>query len=308
MIENKERINQEHIKIAKEVGLKVVDGEYINIGKKENIFVGVSDDKNPKKGFWWNIDYNGIKDFDTVMENIWLKADKEYSIKTNAPYEKRCEFVEKMSKLKHRVMELEKTKENEMNPVDKRKMLEKEINNYKQSNDNDFLQQKDAYVGLNYALAKAHDYDATKENKYMNKIKEIEEPLKSISQRTEFSEDDPTKKILTPNKEDEKLMNLFKENNYSLYKEANQELKMMNKEKDFFQMVQNTSNINQLVSSYHQLENGSGDTRMNHAIKEGNEINTQRFKNHYPKATKKLEEAYLKFQKQEKNNDKGIEL
>ena len=103
-------------------------------------------------------------------------------------------------------------------------------------------------------------------------------------------------------------MNLFKENNYSLYKEANQELKMMNKEKDFFQMVQNTSNINQLVSSYHQLENGSGDTRMNHAIKEGNEINTQRFKKHYPKATKKLEEAYLKFQKQEKNNDKGIEL
>lgn len=93
MIENKERINQEHIKIAKEVGLKVVDGEYINIGKKENIFVGVSDDKNPKKGFWWNIDYNGIKDFDIVMENIWLKADKEYSIKTNAPYEKRCEFV-----------------------------------------------------------------------------------------------------------------------------------------------------------------------------------------------------------------------
>ena len=82
-------------------------------------------------------------------------------------------------------MELEKTKENKMNPIDKRKMLEKEINNYKQSNDNDFLQQKDAYVGLNYALAKAHDYDATKENKYMNKIKEIEEPLRSISQRTE---------------------------------------------------------------------------------------------------------------------------
>lgn len=154
----------------------------------------------------------------------------------------------------------------------------------------------------------AHDTKTAKI--YSDDIKKMEKLSEEQDKRATWEIDEDTnKKVMTPNKSDVEFLDKFeiRKANLDLFHILQDELKKMNNEAKLCEKIKNTpkTDIEKMEILYVGLQEGIVDAKMKNGKLVGKPINSERFRNNYPNATKTLEQTIEKHVEHE--NKKGNE-
>lgn len=198
----------------------------------------------------------------------------------------------------------------ELTPKQKRNLISTELEKYKNSQ-SDFYSERDAYINLNGAMARAvYAHDTKTAKIYSDDIKKMEKLSEEQDKRATWEIDEDTnKKVMTPNKSDVEFLDKFeiRKANLDLFHILQDELKKMNNEAKLCEKIKNTpkTDIEKMEILYVGLQEGIVDAKMKKGELVGKPINSERFRNNYPNATKTLEQTIEKHVEHE--NKKGNE-
>ncbi|MBK3498193.1 hypothetical protein JJB27_03760 [Campylobacter fetus subsp. venerealis] len=181
-------------------------------------------------------------------------------------------------------------------PKDKRNIISSDLEKIKNNDKDDFVSLRQNYIDLNYSLAIAYDYDKEKSKAYENEAKSTSELKDKQNERAIGQlDEDSGKKLLIPHKDDEHYQDKFIKENITLYRQLDSEYNKMEREAQLQQRILKTQDADKLKEYYIGLEEGQLDPKFNQKTgeitKQGKEINTERFRFNYPKATQKMEVA-----------------
>lgn len=131
----------------------------------------------------------------------------------------------------------------ELTPKQKRNLISTELEKYKNSQ-SDFYSERDAYINLNGAMARAvYAHDTKTAKIYSDDIKKMEKLSEEQDKRATWEIDEDTnKKVMTPNKSDVEFLDKFeiRKANLDLFHILQDELKKMNNEAKLCEKIKNT--------------------------------------------------------------------
>lgn len=181
-------------------------------------------------------------------------------------------------------------------PKMKRNIINDDLEKFKNNYKDDFISLRQNYIDLNYSLAIAYDYDRQKSKTYENEAENTSKLKEKQDKRATWQiDEDSDKRLLIPHKDDEYYQDKFTKENMTLYRQLENEYEKMENEAELQQKILKTTDTGKLMELYIGLEEGQADPKFNQKtgeiVKQGKEINTERFRYNYPNATKKMEKA-----------------